>query len=111
MAASRARRRGLLQFSTVQIEQLQGPFFSALRIRDPKVAEKLIPITYGFGTKRMPLEAFRILAMLVSRKHPFVGRRHELPKSRNLQREIALQFARQTIAERVRASNRRAWCY
>jgi acetone monooxygenase (methyl acetate-forming) len=26
------------------------------RIKDPKVAEKLIPTTYGFGTKRVPLE-------------------------------------------------------
>src|SRR6516225_7472089 len=26
------------------------------RIQDPKVAEKLIPTTYGFGTKRVPLE-------------------------------------------------------
>src|SRR6476469_4486738 len=26
------------------------------RIKDPKVAEKLIPTAYGFGTKRVPLE-------------------------------------------------------
>jgi acetone monooxygenase len=26
------------------------------RIKDPKVAEKLIPTSYGFGTKRVPLE-------------------------------------------------------
>ncbi|TDU25722.1 acetone monooxygenase [Panacagrimonas perspica] len=26
------------------------------RIRDPKVADKLVPTTYGFGTRRVPLE-------------------------------------------------------
>ena len=28
------------------------------RVRDPQVAEKLIPVNHGFGTRRLPLETF-----------------------------------------------------
>ena len=31
---------------------------SAQRVKDPKVAEKLIPTNHGFGTRRLPLETF-----------------------------------------------------